>query len=225
MYISYLFANVAKPTPSSFGIVAGAILITIVACLIKIAGFMGRHRQIRLRYEGALAVGQELNQLLGDGYFVYHDFPTDTFHIDHIVVGRKGVFTIETKARSALTGSGTQKDATVEYNGTALLFPKHTDSQILEQAEQQANWLSKWISDVIEEDVAARAIVALPGWYVKRTSPEGISVVNPDQFTSFFEHIGPRELTAETIEQIAGHLEKRYRNESPASTAPESEEN
>ena len=44
-------------------------------------------RAVRLGYEGELAVGQELEQFRHDGYYVYHDFPADTFSIDHIVVG------------------------------------------------------------------------------------------------------------------------------------------
>lgn len=74
-------------------------------------------------------MGQELNQLLRDGYYVYHDIPADKFNIDHIVAGKKGVFAIETKARSKPNSDQRQKDATVEYNGRAPLFPKWTDTE------------------------------------------------------------------------------------------------
>jgi len=225
IYISYLFVNKGKPAPSELAVVAGIITVVIVFCLYNIAGMMKRHRLTRLGYDGEVAVGQEPNQLLRDGYHVYHDFPADQGNIDHIVVGRKGIFAVETKVRPTPANSQRQKDATVEYNGTALIFPKHTDSQILEQAERQEKWLSEWISSAIGEDVAARAIVALPGWFVKRTSPEGISVVNPRQFTSFFEHIGPRELTDEMIEQIAHQLEQRCRNGDPESAIYEEDKN
>jgi len=176
-----------------------------------------------LGYDGEVAVGQELNQLLRDGYFVYHDFPADRFNIDHIAVGRKGIFAIETKARSKPASNQRQTAATVEYNGRMLQFPKHTDTQIVEQAKRRAKWLSTLISSAIGEDVAARAIVALPGWFVKRTSPDGIPVVNPRQFTSLFEHIGPRELSDKMIRRIVFQIEQKCRNVDPVSSICEEE--
>lgn len=57
-------------------------------------------RQYRLGYEGEVAVGQELSQLMFNGFHIFHDLPADGFNIDHIVVGSTGVFAVETKARS-----------------------------------------------------------------------------------------------------------------------------
>ena len=65
------------------------------------------------------------------------------------------------------------------------------------QAERQAAWLSKWIGSAVAEPVSVRAVVALPGWVVKRTSAEGIPVVNPKQFGSLCQHLQPRELSEE----------------------------
>ena len=171
-----------------------------------------KRRIIRLGYESDIIVGQELNQLVSDGNYVYHDFPADEFNIDHIVVGRSGIFVVETKGRSKPRPHNRQQDATVEYNGKVLNFPDGDDFQIIEQAEQQASWLSNWISSAIGEPVAARAIVALPGWFVKRTSPDGISVVNPKQFPSLFKHIKPRTLTDEMIRRMVHQIEQKCLN-------------
>ena len=51
------------------------------------------------------------------GFHVYHDFPAEGFNIDHIVVGAKGVFAVETKTRSKRTTANRREDATVEYDG------------------------------------------------------------------------------------------------------------
>lgn len=223
MYIPYLYVKRVEVTFSDVGVVGGVISVTIVFCLYRIYGLLGRRRRARLGYDGEVAVGQELNQLLRDGYYVYHDFPADKFNIDHIVVGRKGIFAIETKARSKPTSDQRQTDATVEYDGRMLRFPKYTDTQILEQAKRQAKWLSTWISSAIGEDVAARAVVALPGWFVKRTSPDGIPVVNPGQFTSLFEHIGPRDLSDKMIRRIVHQIEQKCRDIDPVSAIYEEE--
>jgi len=89
-------------------------------------------------------------------------------------VGSRGVFAVETKVRSKPSRGRGREDATVEYNGRVLEFPNWTDAQIIEQAERQADWLSEWVGRAIGEPVAARAIVALPGWFVKRTTIDGI---------------------------------------------------
>lgn len=172
---------------------------------------------MRLAYDGELAVGQELNQLTLEGYRVFHDFPADNFNIDHIVVGKKGVFAVETKARSKRTTKNRQKDATVEYNGRVLYYQRGKDLRTIEQAQRQAKWLSNWMGSAIGERVYVRAVVALPGWYVKRTSAEGIPVVNPKQFSSLFKHIEPRLLSEEAFTRVVHQLEQKCRDVQPVS--------
>jgi len=185
--------------------------------IYKIIRLLKKRRFIRLGFEGKLAVGQELNQLMRDGFTVYHDFPADKFNIDHIVVGSKGVFAIETEARSKPAAKNRVEDATVEYDGRTLYFPKGDDFKTIDQAERQAAWLSNWVGKAIGEPIAARAIVALPGWFVKRSSAEGISVVNPTQFSSLFEHIKPRPLSEAMITRINHQLDQKCRNIEPKS--------
>ncbi len=183
----------------------------------KLIKLLGKRRMIRMGYEGKLAVGQALDQLMRQGFYVYHDFPADRFNIDHIVVGSKGVFAVETKARSKPTTKNRVEDATVEYDGRALYFPKGDDFNTIDQAERQASWLSNWLGNAIGEPIAARAIVAIPGWFVKRSSSEGISAVNPKQFSSLFEHIKPRPLSESTITRINRQLEQKCRDIAPES--------
>jgi hypothetical protein len=90
-----------------------------------------------------------------------------------------------------------------------LYFPKGEDFKTIDQARQQASWLSDWLGKAIGEPIAARAIVALPGWFVKRTSAEGIPVVNPKQFSSLFKHIKPRSLSDSMIMRIKHQLDKK----------------
>lgn len=211
-YVSYLYFYQREFSPVAVQILAGFGVIITIVYLLKTMKLLKKRRIIRLGYESDITVGQELNQLMLNGNYVYHDFPADAFNIDHIVVGRSGIFVVETKGRSKPTPHNRQQDATVEYNGKMLNFPDGNDFQIIEQAERQASWMSNWISSAIGEPVAARAIVALPGWFVKRTSADGISVVNPKQFPSLFKHIKPRTLTDEMIRRMVHQIEQKCRN-------------
>jgi len=107
-YVSLLHFGTSKPPTT---ILVLTIILGIgftVYCLINLLKHLNLRRSYQLGYEGEIAVGQELNQLMRDGYLVYHDFPAGKFNIDHIVVGPPGVFAIETKARSKPT-QGTLK--------------------------------------------------------------------------------------------------------------------
>jgi hypothetical protein len=224
VYISDLYFAKRTPSLSALGLMGLFILALLAFYLYRLTRSLRRRRLLRLGYDGEVAVGQELNQLLRHGYQVYHDFPAGKFNIDHIAVGTKGVFAVETKARSKPNSRQRREDATVEYNGKVLFFPNWTDTKTIEQTELQAEWLSKWLGKAIGQPVAARGIVALPGWFVKRTSADGIPVVNPKQFPSLFEHIQPRALSEETIKRIVHQLEQKCRDVEPTSkiTQPES---
>jgi Nuclease-related domain len=170
---------------------------------------------LRLHYEGLLEVGRHLEQLSHDGFHVYHGLPAETFNIDHVLVGPKGVFAVETKTHLKSVHKKRPEDATVEYDGRTLFFPRTEDYKTIDQAWKQAAWLSEWLGKAIGEPIAARAIVALPGWLVKRTSAEGIPVVNPQQFSSLFKYIKPRPLSNSMIICINHQLVQRCRNPEP----------
>jgi len=89
-YISLLhFGNSRFSTfTTAFYILAGIGLIAYY--LFKLIKMLNLRRSYQLGYEGEIAVGQELNQFMRDGYYVYHDFPADKYNIDHVVVGTSG---------------------------------------------------------------------------------------------------------------------------------------
>ena len=210
--ISYSYFQAAQPSLTVIWI-SSTICIALIAYLVfNLVRLLSQRKRTRLGYEGELAVGQELNQLMLLGYRVYHDFPADTFNIDHIIVGSKGVFAVETRTRAKGTARKGSQEATVAYDGRMLTFADTTDFETIEQAEQQADWLSNWLTTATGEPIAVRAIVTLPGWVVKRTSADGIPVVNPGQFTSLFEHIKPRPLSEAMLNCIKDQLERKCRN-------------
>jgi hypothetical protein len=159
--ISYSYFQATQPSPAVIWVSAIICIALITYLVFKLVRLLSQRRRIRLDYEGELAVGQELNQLMLKGFLVYHDFPADTFNIDHIVVGTIGVFAVETKTRGKGTGSSSE-EATVTYDGRMLNYADSSDFETIEQAKQQADWLSNWLAAATEEPLAVRAIVTLP---------------------------------------------------------------
>jgi hypothetical protein len=212
IFISVSYFQAQKPPLMVIWISSSIFIAIITYFVFKLVKLLSRRKSIRLDYEGELAVGQELNQLMREGYRVYHDFPADTFNIDHIVVGSNGVFAVETKTRTKGSARKSKEEETVTYDGRMLIYSNATDFETIEQAEQQASWLSNWLAASTGESIAVRAIVTLPGWVVKRTSADGIPVVNPSQFATLFEHIKPRPLMEEMLTRINHQLEQKCRN-------------
>jgi hypothetical protein len=214
-YISLLHFGTSKPSKT-------ILVLTIILgigffayCLINLIKHLNLRRTYQLGYEGEIAVGQELNQLMRDGYRVYHDFPADNFNIDHIVVGPPGVFAVETKARSKPTSTDRKADAKVKYDGNCLRFPNGTDVESLEQARRQAEWLSKWLRRAVGEAVAVRPVVVLPGWFVERTASGGIPVINPKNFRLIAKPRNGSHLSEIMISRIVHQVERKCRDVEP----------
>ena len=153
MFLSDLYFRSA---PLNFS----SALLSIVICALFLVYFLLKsvklfklRRLARLGYEGEINVGQELNQMMRQGYHVYHDFIADKFNIDHIVIGPAGVFAVETKARAKPTSDNRAADAKVTYDGKSIQFPRWKETKPLEQAKNQAVWLEKWLSSATGEQV------------------------------------------------------------------------
>lgn len=202
------FGNVPESLQRSVISAAGASVLAGFY-LIKFIWLHSRRLKCQSAYDDEVAVAGELNKLLPKGYHVYHDVPGETFKIDHVVVGASGVMTVETVTRSRGASSIRKTDAIVTYDGRMLHFPKHSDHRIVDEAKYQSIWLSQWLSSAVGKDICARAMVTMPGWFVKRTSADGIPVVNPKQIETLFAHIKPRPLTEEMVGRICESLERR----------------
>ena len=153
-------------------------------------------RNARLGFDGERVVASELNQLLGLAdpyhYHAFHDFVFDmkpggertTFNIDHIAIGQKGVFVIETKARrKGLKPSATgQENHKLVYDGAALKSPSgYRDEKPIQQAMLSAKELRAWIREVTGFEVPVTPIVVILGWYIDRKGRGDVHVLNENE--------------------------------------------
>ena len=182
--------------------------LVFLFCLWNLIRLLKARKHLLLSLDAEIEVGKALDQLSSRGYHVVHDFSAESVTIDHIAVGPKGVFAIKTLAHPKSASGKRSADGTVSYNGRVLFFPRKTDESTVSGAVRQAELLSDWIGGATGEPVAARAVVAIPGWLVRRTSSEGVAVVNPNRFSSLFEHISARPLSPAQIERIVDRLKK-----------------
>jgi len=194
-------------------------LTILVVCLLVCAGIGVVWVQRRLRcienhqtgYMGERAVGESLEPLLTEGYRVFHDIPATAgdrkFNLDHVAVGPTGLFLIETKTRRKGRARPGFKDHEVTYDGTLLIWPWAEDRHGLKQALNEAKWLTEWVEKMLGLKIAAKPILALPGWYVKATARGPVNVVNHKGLVAAIKGRGQVELTSEQIDLIARQLD------------------
>jgi hypothetical protein len=167
----------------------------------------------RLGFEGERFVGEELGRLIAHKFEVYHDVPFDGFNLDHVLVGPRGVFVVETKTRrKPVNGSGDKKYH-VSFDGKFLKWPWGADNYGIEQAKNNAKTLSKWLNSATGENVWATPILALPGWMVDRKAPtNGIYVLNPKEIYGVCS-TQAEKINAQQIHRICHQLDQKCRIE------------
>ena len=215
MYLERQLTGASKPVVEL--VLAVMLVIVVIYIFFKLIRALPSLRQLRLGLDGELATGQELDQLMLEGYRVFHDVPGESasFNIDHVVVGRNGVFAIETKARSKPLNDDGKAEREVEYKDGVLIFPHYRNAKPLAQAEYQAKWMHKWLSAAVGKPVPVMPLVALPGWYVKRSEQNRVPVFNSLKCAAYFRHIGSAELSPDLQQQIVHQLDQRCRDIAP----------
>lgn len=121
--------------------------------------------KLKLGRDAELAVASELIELQSHGYQIFHDIQADGFNIDHLVIGPNGVFAIETKGRHKRVKDDTNYK--VQFENNLLSFPSWNENKPIEQAEIQANWVYKWLSEATGFQTKITPILCFPGWFIE----------------------------------------------------------
>jgi hypothetical protein len=160
---------------------------------------------LRLGLAGERAVGEYLELIAHDGFWVVHDLRGDKFNVDHVIVGTQGVFTIETKTLSKPTVG----DARVRFDGEAIRVDSHTlDRDPLVQARAQATWVRRTLEELTGQVYPVRPIVVFPGWYVERMSGAangGVWVLEPKELRGWLSR-EPHMLPRHAVDLIRNRL-------------------
>jgi hypothetical protein len=182
----------------------------------KLIQFSNRRRRIREGYEAENAVGSELNLLMHDGAYVFHDLQAENFNIDHVIVSSAGVFCVETKSRAKYAEESGKQNVRIEFDGNVLHFPSHRETEPVEQVRRNAKWLKDWISKASGEVVDVRPVLAFPGWFVTSTARSDVLVINGKNVRGLFNKTTTRTaLDPSQIQRIVYQIDQRCRDVEP----------
>jgi hypothetical protein len=169
--------------------------------------------RLRLGREGEKAVGQTLELLREDGAKVFHDVLAQGFNLDHVVLGPRGFFVIETKTRSKPVG----REARVTLTADSVLVDGYAPDRCpVRQAQAGATWLAEVLAESTGRAFPVRGVVVYPGWFVERMSPAwkraGLPwVLEPKALAGFIAH-EPVHFSREDVYLAASHLSRFIRS-------------
>src|SRR5690606_37898235 len=109
----------------------------------------------------------------------------------------------ETKGYTKPTRGLGKADATVEFDGNVLRFPTRVTRDPLEQAQRQAVWLQRWITEAVGTSIRVLPVIALPGWYVKRTGRGEVRVFSGKELSGLLKARGAQSLSAQDVRRVA----------------------
>ena len=155
-------------------------------------------------------MAQYLEWFRSAGFFVFHDIPNGDANIDHLMVGSKGVFTIETKTLSK-PARGPCKLSVV--NGEILANGNRLDRNPLVQAKAQAGWMRGFLKES-RFDAHVWPVVLFPGWFVEPFDVKGaaIWVLEPKALSKFMEN-EPDRLNRDEVKAIGSAITSHIRAE------------
>ena len=179
----------ARISPWLLGVLS---VLAIVHLFVRIRRVRHEAKKQRQGLYGEQYVAQIIERdLISQGYRVFHDlvFEKDTrkFNIDHLLVGPKGVFCIETK-----TWSKPMRGETIAtFDGKFIyLNGKVCHHDAVGQACALAHEASAFIKQLTGLALNVVPVVVVVGWYVRKTyaGVPKVLVVNEEALAVFVEN-------------------------------------
>jgi hypothetical protein len=198
----------ASPIPWSYLFTLCA-LIAILVAIPKFQKYRVDLKSLRLGRDGERIVAEHLDNLKEEGYRVLHDLVAANFNVDHVLVGPKGVFAIETKTWSK---TPKQKDR-IQFEGSSIYMNgRKIVPNPVDQAKANAGWLREILRRSTGKNFKVIPVVVFPGWFVElKSKATDIFVLNPKQLDPVLTAL-PRVLPGDDVSLISFHLEQFVRS-------------
>jgi hypothetical protein len=190
--ITLLFSKSSKAI-GSYGLGISIVVFVIAVAAMKYLEKYGldkakRSKDAERGAEAEEAVGAILD-ILPEGNFVIHDFDSGKGNIDHILIGPKGIFTLETKSHAGKVSSDGEK---LLRNGRP--FEKDFLKQAWAQCYLVREILAKWgITTPLPEPV----ILFTKASIEVRGKTKGIEIIGINYLPKFIERLPDKISTPE----------------------------
>ncbi|GHB32090.1 nuclease-related domain-containing protein [Salinicola rhizosphaerae] len=200
---------------SLYGVVS--TLLAMLFCFLILRDVQ-RMRRLTRSLACELAVGQTLDHLmrpLAKPYFVFHDYPADSYTIDNVLVTPQGVFVIQTMARDFPLDLEGRPNNVVSVEHERLRFPGWSEREVLRKVRLSTVWLRQWLTRHARLSVPVRGILVLPGWSIDdetgaKAETRDVCVVDGADLSLQLGDASDEAIDDATRQQLVEALDKRY---------------
>ena len=187
------------------------VFLVMFFAIKKTISVWRKAQRLRLGFDGEVYTGQELNYLMREGAWVYHDIPYKYGNIDHVIISKGGILTVETKTIRKPQNSKGKRDFKVSLNQEGqLVFPHVQTSKPVEQAKRHADYLKKRLFELTGNEYPVTPVVALPGWYVSnesKPSSSSVWVINPQRGKALAKKVRGEVIVLKDMEVAVARIE------------------
>lgn len=191
------------------------VVITIIALPAmgfswwKLSKIKKQLQNISRGLQAEKSVGQYLEQFRAQGYQIFHDIPGESggkkFNLDHVIIGPKGIFTIETKYAHKKHGQ-----AKIRYDGKQILIDGYKpERNPVSQAKAQGKWLFERLLSGTGKKCFVQPVVVYPGWFVENRAGRNAAVwvINEKALAAFIDKQN-RSVSEEAVAATSDHLSR-----------------
>ncbi len=130
-------------------------------------------RYVQFERDANIAIGHQLQRLAVDGTRVYHDVDTTAGVVDHVIVGRFGLYAVNVVAKRA------RRRSAVLLSNDAVLFPYDGGAErSIQEIVAKNDTLQDELGQLLGRPLRLRSVIAIPGWDIEGQPGEAHLLVN-----------------------------------------------
>jgi hypothetical protein len=186
-------------------------LVLGAAMLVFVKQFRSRlaiAQNLRLGLDGEVYTGQELNFLMREKAYVFHDIPYTYGNIDHVIVSTGGIFVVETKAVRKPASKDGRRQSKVTYENGKLHFPNFSAESPIKQARLHSEYMHAFLKRKTAMDIPVTPVVALPGWFITSNEKNGVLVINPKRGKALIKFVKQQRIPESEVDLLAGLIDE-----------------
>jgi hypothetical protein len=197
-------------------IFAGAFILLLFFSIRSLQSRIRRSADDYLGFIGERYVAEWLDPLKAAGWFIFHDLPCDgankKFNVDHVAVGPRGIWVVETKTHRKGRAKPGRKAHEVESDGRQVIWPWFEESDSLQQAANIASFLRDWLKTMTGKSYAVSAVLAVPGYLVTERKLGPVRLANPKSLPDMLTSSRNPVLPPADIDLVRRQLEAKCRD-------------
>jgi hypothetical protein len=150
----------------------GFLFIAVLVAGWRLGRTVIAYRHVRFVRDANVAVGHQLQKISTGANRIFHDVRTSAGIVDHVLVGRSGIYAINVVARRGRkNGNATLRDSYLSFSNAEERTP------VVDITASTAR-LEKEICRLLGHKIRIRSVIAVPGWNIGEQASQKHLLVN-----------------------------------------------